>query len=172
MLRSRAEALSTGGTMITKPICILCAAAMLLSLFLPWITTPFGQSIVPWEAFNKLDEASARRLFENAPPAVYLFLGSFAMAAIFLVMSLLNVAQKTFAVLTGLIPVGLVGWAATSAASQFSRSGLPMPQGKDLSEVLSKASEILGVGAWAWIGGAVLLLVLGVLDPGRRARKT
>ncbi len=153
--------------MLFRPIALLCAAAILASFFLPWFTTPFGESLVPWDAIQSVDADRLQEAMRNAPPAALVFLASFALAAIFLLLALLGRETKALAFLTGAAPVGLVAWALLSASDRVDLTGLPI-RSADLTDTLVQAAEVFGPGAWAWIGGAALLLLLGLIDPGRR----
>lgn len=153
--------------MLSRSLALLCAAAMLASLFMPWMTTPLGENLVPVKALQDLDGRQVEQLLGNAPPEVWVFVGSFALAALFLLLGVMGAASRALAILTGAAPVGLVAWAMLSATQKARASGLPF-SGDDLSELFQQAVRFLGFGAWAWIGGATVLLLLGLFDPGRR----
>ncbi|CAN1566553.1 hypothetical protein MCELHM10_02942 [Paracoccaceae bacterium] len=153
--------------MSSRVLAFLAAAAMLASLFLSWTASALGQSLIPWEWVQSLGQDQARLMLENAPPEVLVFLASFALAAVFLLMTLIGRESKFLALLTGAGPVGLVAWGIWSTASQIDFAGVPVSSG-DLGDLLAQATDLLGPGAWAWIGGAAVLLLLGLLDPGRR----
>lgn len=153
--------------MLSRPLALLAAAAILASLFLPWFTTPFGENVVPWSALRQMDADMAQRLVENAPPEAIAFGASFVLAALFLLLALVGREFKLLAFVTGAVPVGLVAWMLSSAAGRADAAGLPL-SGSDMSEIVSRASEMLGTGAWSWIGGAAVLVLLGLIDPGRR----
>jgi len=151
--------------MLLRPLALLCAAAILASLFLPRLTTHFGESLVPWATTGSLNSDQIQDLARNAAPGDFVFLASFALAANFLLMALIGQESKSLAFLTGGAAVGLVARAILSASNRVDFAGLPVSSG-DLSEMFVQASELPGPGAWAWIGGA--LLVPGLLNPGRR----
>ncbi|MBA3911740.1 MAG: hypothetical protein C0524_18160 [Rhodobacter sp.] len=155
--------------MLFRPLALLCAAAILASIFLPWFTTALGETLVPWNTIRILNVDQMQDAVRNAPPEVIVFLVSFALATIFLLLALIGQESKMLAFLTGAIPVGLVAWIVLSASNQVDLSGLPISSG-DLSQMLAQATEVLGPGAWAWSGGAGILVLLGLLDPGRRRR--
>jgi hypothetical protein len=153
--------------MSSRFLAFLAAAAMVASLFLSWTATALGESLIPWQAVRSMGQDQAQLLLKNAPPEVLVFLGSFAFAAVFLLMTLIGRESKFLALLAGAGPVGLVAWGIWSTSSQIDFAGIPVSSG-DLGDLLAQATEILGPGAWAWIGGAGVLLLLGLLDPGRR----
>lgn len=152
--------------MRTKPIAMLCAGLMIASLFLTWFSSPFGQKLIPWDAIQKLDDRALQRLLENSPPELIVFMASFALAGLFLLLSVVGFSSKLLAFAAGACPIGLVGWVAYSIVTRANRSGFPIPQSADLADLLSKVSENIGPGAWAWIGGAAGLALLGLFDPG------
>lgn len=152
--------------MLFRPIAVLCALAVLAALFLPWVATPLGSGQSPWEALPAFDPATAQDYLRAAPPEVLAFLASFALAALFLFFSLVGLTLRSLAFLTGATVVGLAGtlvWRAREAL------GLMEPDwtSAEASRLFAAASDVLGPGGWAWIGGGVLLLLLGLFDPGR-----
>ncbi|HLQ19021.1 MAG TPA: hypothetical protein VK146_08575 [Tabrizicola sp.] len=152
--------------MLFRPLALLCAAAILAGLFLPWVVTPLGSNISPWEALPAFDSASVQTYLRDAPNEVLLFLISFALAALFLLLSLFGLERRWLAFLTGASIVGLSGllvWRMREAL------GLLEPQwtSEEASRLLAAASDVLGTGGWAWVGGGLVLLLLGVFDPGR-----
>lgn len=153
--------------MQSRLLAFLSAAAIIGSLFLSWVSSALGDSLVPWQSVQSMGEDRIRTLLDDAPPEVLVFLASFALAAVFLLMTLIGRESKILAILTGALPVGLVAWGVWSASTQIEFAGLPVSSG-DLRDLLAQALRVLGPGAWAWIGGGVLLLLLGLLDPGRR----
>ena len=153
--------------MSSRLLAFLCAAAMIASLFLSWTASGLGESLIPWQLIQSQSQDQIRALLENAPPEVLVFLASFALAAVFLLLTLIGRESKFLALLTGAGPVGLVAWGIWSASSQIDFAGIPVSSG-DLGDLMAQATKLLGPGAWAWIGGAAILLLLGLLDPGRR----
>lgn len=153
--------------MKTRFLVLLCAAAMLGSLFLPWFSAPFGEDVIPFQAIRQLNSNQIERMLNNMPPEAMAFVASFALAALLLVVGLMGSTPRLLAILTGALPVGLVGWTVISSSNRASSAGINLPRG-DVVEILQRASEFIGIGAWAWIGGGVVMLVLGLFDPGRR----
>lgn len=149
--------------MLSRPLALIAAAAILASLFLPWYSSPFGQNVVPWTVLRDLDAAKAQELLKDARPQAIAFGCSFVMAALFVLFALLGRESRLLAFLTGLVPVSLVAWALvpvlTHADAALSFSG---------SEVSDLASRVLGSGAWTWALAATALATLGLIDPGKR----
>ncbi|MDP3197919.1 hypothetical protein [Tabrizicola sp.] len=152
--------------MLFRPLALLCAIAILAGLFLPWVTTPLGANIAPWDALPGLDRALIETFLTEAPNEVRLFLLSFVLAALFLLVSLIGLEKRWLAFLTGVCVVGLAGitvWRSREAL------GLVPPQWtmEEANRLFLLANDVLGTGGWAWVGGGALMLLLGVFDPGR-----
>lgn len=149
--------------MLSRPLAIVAALAILASMFLPWLSSPFGENVVPWSVIRQLDVAGAQAILADAKPETIAYGCSFVLAALFVLFALVGRESRLLAFLTGLLPVALVAWALILLVSQ--------PDG-GLSFTGSAAgamkTPMLGAGAWAWILGASLMATLGVLDPGRR----
>jgi uncharacterized membrane protein len=153
--------------MLFRLLALLCAAAMLASPFLTWLVLPSGEGLGPWHAIRGLNGDQLQDLVRTAPPAMIAFIGSFVLAAVFVLMALIGRETRTLAFLTGLVPVGLVAWVLISASNRVGFSNLHILT-DGLSQGLAAATDVVGPGPWAWIGSAVLLLLLGLFDPGRR----
>lgn len=159
--------------MISRPIAILCAAAILLSLFVPWLKVPYGQAFVPIDALWALSERGPAIRLDRVPFKVWLIIAmiifSFLNAAVFLVAAIAGKENKTTAILGGVLPWALVLWAIVEAAMTSShRPGLPS-LGQDLSSMMeSGVGDMIGPGLALYFGGAAVLLLLGIFDPGRK----
>ena len=153
--------------MLFRLLALLCAAAMLASPFLAWLTPPVGEGMVPWHAIRAMNTDQLQGIVQHAPPAAILFIASFLLAAVFVLMTLIGRETKTLAFLTGVAPLGLVAWVLISAYSRAGSANLPIPS-HNLSGGLGAVTDVLGPGVWAWFGSAVLLLLLGLFDPGRQ----
>jgi hypothetical protein len=152
--------------MLFRPLALLCAVAILAGLFLPWVVTPLGSNITPWDALPAFDRASVEAYLSTAPTEVLLFLMSFALAAFFLLLSLVGLERRWLAFLTGASIVGLSG---TLVWRMRETLGLMEPQwtSEEAARLFNAASDVLGTGGWAWVGGGLVMLLLGVFDPGR-----
>ena len=152
--------------MLFRPLALLCAIAILAGLFLPWVATPLGANLAPWDALPAFDRASIETYLTQAPNEVRLFLFSFVLAALFVLLSLVGLEKRWLAFLTGVCVVGLAGtlvWRVREAL------GIVEPQFtmEEANRLFGLANDVLGTGGWAWIGGGLLMLLLGVFDPGR-----
>lgn len=152
--------------MLFRPLALLCAAAILAGLFLPWIATPIGANLAPWDALPAFDRASVEAYVTEAPNEVLLFLVSFVLAGLFLLLALIGQERRWLAFLTGASIVGLAGTLVWRARETL---GIVEPQwtSEEASRLFALASEVLGMGGWAWIGGGALMLLLSLFDPGR-----
>lgn len=152
--------------MLLRQIALLCSVAILAGLFLPWVITPLGSNPVPWDALPAFDRATAEAYLRDAPPEVLLFLVSFALAALFLLLAVLGAEKRWLAFLTGACIVGLSGLTIWRARETL---GLSEPQWtmEEANRLFTLASDVLGPGGWAWIGGGAVLFLLGIFDPGR-----
>jgi len=151
--------------MSARPVATLAAAAMVGSFFLPW----FGTDLVPWDGVNGLDSTQIKDLLTNLPPEGMAFFGSFALAALLVLLGLMGSSPRLIVFVTGAIPVGLVAWAVFSAMKQGNAMGVPV-SGNDLVQVAEEISRRLGVGAWAWIGGGALLFLMGLFGSSNHRR--
>jgi hypothetical protein len=152
--------------MLTRQIALLCAIAILASLFLPWIVTPLGTNLAPWDALPAFEQSAVNEYLRGAPPETLAFLASFALAALFVVASIFGQEKRSLAFLTGLVPLVLAGMAIWR---ERERLGFAQLEGTmaEVNAMIAEASAVLGTGGWAWIGGAALLFLLGLFDPGR-----
>jgi hypothetical protein len=152
--------------MLFRPLALLCAVAILAGLFLPWVATPIGANLAPWEALPAFDRDSVQTYLLDAPNEVRLFLLTFALAALFLLSALVGLERRWLAFLTGVCVVGLAGTLVWRARDTL---GIVEPEVTiaEASRLFTLASDVLGTGGWAWIGGGTVMLLLGVFDPGR-----
>ena len=149
--------------MLSRPLALVAALAILTSLFLPWLSSPFGENVVPWTVLRALDAEGAQAILADARPETIAYGCSFVMAALFILFALIGRESRLLAFLTGVLPVALVAWALFLLVRQA--DGSLSFSGSDTSDVTTR---MLGAGAWAWVLGASTLATLGVVDPGRR----
>jgi hypothetical protein len=152
--------------MLSRPLALLAAAAILASLFLPWFSSPFGENVVPWTVLRNLDAETAQAILKDARPEAIAYGCSFVMAALFVLFALMRRESRLLAFLTGLVPVSLVAWALVSLVMRTEAATLSF-SGAEVSEL---AARVLGAGAWTWVLGASALATLGLIDPGKRRR--
>jgi hypothetical protein len=155
-----------GPVMLFRPLALLCAVAIMAGLFLPWVATPIGANLAPWDALPAFDRASIENYLRDAPHEVRLFLFTFVLAGLFLLSALVGLERRWLAFLTGACIIGLAGTLVWRARETL---GIVEPQMtmEEASRLFSLASDVLGTGGWAWIGGGAVMLLLGVFDPGR-----
>ena len=156
--------------MAFKPLVLLLAAAMLASLFLPWLATPLGNTLVPWDIIKQIKPDQAIDVLKQSPPEIWALVASFALAALLVVTCLIGIESKLVAILTGAVPLGLVGYGIYHGQNAASKLGVPQFRLADWHQMLDQISRTFGPGLYAWLGGAALLFVISFLDPGRRAR--
>lgn len=149
--------------MLSRPLAFVAALAILASLFMPWLSSPFGENVVPWSVLRTLDADGAQALLADAGPETIAYGCSFVLATMFVLFALIGRESRLLAFLTGVLPVALVAWALFTLLRQ-SDGGLSF-SGSDASAVTTR---MLGAGAWSWVLGASTLATLGVVDPGRR----
>ena len=152
--------------MLSRPLALVAALAILTSLFLPWLSSPFGENVVPWTVLRALDAEGAQAILADARPETIAYGCSFVMAALFILFALIGRESRLLAFLTGVLPVALVAWALFLLVRQA--DGSLSFSGSDTSDV---TTPMLGAGAWAWVLGASTLATLGVVDPGRRPQR-
>ncbi len=156
--------------MAFKPLILLLAAAMLVSLFLPWLATPLGNTLVPWDIIKQIKPDQALDILKQSRPEIWAFTASFGLAAVLVVTCLLGIEGKLLALLTGAVPLALAGYGLYSGTNAVNKLGLPQFRLGDWQSMLDQISRSFGPGLYAWLGGAAVLLVVSFLDPGRRAR--
>lgn len=156
--------------MLSRQFALLCSIAILGSLFLPWVITPIGSNLVPWDALPPFDRAAVEAYVRAATPETLVFLGSFLLAALFFLLTLFGAERRWLAFLTGAGPVGLAGLAIWRERERLGLAEVTLSM-EEFNLRLAQASEVLGPGGWTWIGGALLLFLLGIFDPGRAKPK-
>lgn len=147
-----------------RAIIILAGFAMAASWALTWIEPPFaGQDMSPMTMM-------AQGLFTLSPDAswqVWVFVGGFGAAGIAALMALLGHGGGLFALLAGVSPLVVAGDAFLRA------DGLRRDLGRelglsfsldlaDLRESWLLLQDFLRLGFWAYVIGALLLLIAGL----------
>lgn len=145
---------------------------MVFSLFLSWLNPAQtgGLGFVPWDLVKNLDPdvETLQRFATEAPPTLLAFLATFALAALFLVLAILGLPSRLLAFLAGGTAAGLVGYGVLQAREGVLNLGLPLPAGNDLQAMAEQAANLMGMGAWAWGGGAIVLLLSALVGFGSR----
>ncbi len=154
-----------------RALAILAAIAMVAGLFLPWLAPEAsGLRLVPWDLVRNLDPTveTAQKFIADSPVELLAFLATFVLAALFGLLAILGAPSRLLAFLAGGGAVGLVGYGVLRMKDQAQAMGIPLPTSENLAEVLRAAPDIFGLGAFAWAGGAVLLLLAALVGFGER----
>jgi hypothetical protein len=97
------------------------------------------------------------------------FLGGFAAAALAALWAVNGRGAGVFALLAGLSPVVVLADAIIRADTVRKDLGLPFQLDfKDLQTSWSLMENFVRIGLWAYLGGAGVLLLAGLLSLGRR----
>ncbi|MDU8927918.1 hypothetical protein RXV86_11035 [Alisedimentitalea sp. MJ-SS2] len=140
-----------------QPVIGLSGAVVAASFFLTWLSIPFGETISPYRLVSEAGGDLA-----NAPTEIYLFLGSFALAALVALLAFTNGCSRFLALAAGLLPLGLIAYLLMSGANELSGAGLPMPSSGDISAALDVLKEFVEVGLYGYVGGAVVLTLAAI----------
>ena len=133
-------------------IVTILTAAIAISLFLPWISTPFfGGS-----PFDLLSAKGVLRKAASENILYLLFPLSFLVAALLAGYTLVKkCCSKIYAIVVGAIPVGLTVYAAIKIALDGDAL-----QGAPFSA--SDLTQILGLGVYLYVIGSIVLLAFGI----------
>jgi hypothetical protein len=130
--------------MLSRPLALVSAFAILASLFFPWLSSPFGENVVPWTVLRDLDAAGAQAILADARPETIAYGCSFVMAALFVLFGLFGRESRLLAFLTGALPVALVAWAMIALLRRAVAVGLDRAgNGEPYARV-----GCLGLGPW------------------------
>lgn len=175
----------------TFPLAALCGLVMVASLFLSWVQLPGtiagadtleedGAAVVAPEVsggftpFDLISDPgfSIDVLFQD-PMGIAVAL-SFVLAAAIAVLGFLGgTVPRLFAIIGGILPFGIVGYGYFQAREQLSAFA-PIPDLGDVAGVgdvqgiWGQLQPFVGPGMYAYFGGALLLLVLGLFSPSKR----
>ncbi len=149
--------------MLFHPLVTLAALAMAASWFMPWVDFVIGPSLAPHDVLFEALKADPTSM----PLEVLLFAASFAVAAVLALFSLMGAASRTLAWIAVLIPVGLGLRLALEFRSDALSLGLPLPPAETVADGIANLWDFLQFGAYFYVGGALTLLVLAVIDPGK-----
>lgn len=153
-----------------RAIATLSAAAMVVSLFLPWLSVP-GAGFVPWDLIRGLEpDIGTLRTLDAEPLAGLLaFLASFLLAAVFVVLAIIGRPSRILALLAGGLAIAVVVLSVTRW--QKSALSLDLPGGLQVGitdagawQLLENLRAVMGAGAWAWAVGALLLFLAGMTE--------
>lgn len=133
------------------------AAIIAISFFIPWASIPFGGEISPYKIFSQA--AQNPKSFGDAPIGVWLFLASFILAAVVAALAFTKGCGKGLAIITGLLPLGLIAFSVVRMANDVNKAGLPLPSMNSFGDAVEVLSEILSFGIYGYVIGAVLLTI-------------
>ena len=150
-----------------RSVTILAAAMMLGGGALPWVEAQVaagfgagaGVSFVPYEA---IPEAWARDGID-LPREIAILAGSFVLAAVSLLTTLVGRTHRGATVLAGALPLGYVAWRLSQAEEQLGGVGLDLSDLRGGVERLWPAlSEIAAPGLYVYWAGAVAMVLAGL----------
>jgi hypothetical protein len=143
-----------------RAILFLAGAAMAASFFLTWIEPPFhGTNLSPWVALDQ----GVMTLSADTSWITWVFVGGFACAGLCALLVLAGRPPLLLAVLAGLSPLVVAGALFFEAQDLNQSLGLPFEVDfSDLGEAWNLLSDFVRVGLWAYLGGALLLLLVGL----------
>ena len=152
-----------------RALAILAAIAMVVGLFLPWMNPETsGLRLVPWDMLKDIDltAEAAQKFATESPPELLAFLATFALAALFALLALVGAPSRLLAFLAGGGAVGIVGYGWLKMKDQIAALGIPLDLTGDPMALVQSAPEVLGMGAFAWAGGALILLLAALIGFG------
>lgn len=154
-----------------RAIAILAALAMVVGMFLPWLNPQIsGTSFAPWDLVKELEPSveTVTKMAKDAPELLA-FLATFAVAALFLVLAVFGMPIRSLAFLAGGGAVAMTAYAFLQLKGKAASLGLPIPSSENLADLVPKIPDYLGIGAMAWGGGSVILLLTALIGfPSRR----
>jgi len=141
-------------------IIILAGVAMAASWGLTWIEPPFaGPEVSPMA----LVEQGVITLSAEASWQTFVFVGGFAAAGLAALLALLGRGAGLFALVAGVSPLVVLGDAMLRAEDLRRDLGLPFAVDfGDLAQSWELVQDFIRLGFWAYVGGAVILLVAGL----------
>lgn len=154
--------------MQNKLLVAVFSAMILLSGFLSFaVLPPLGSAQSPYgrilaePGLVSLDPA----VFLALPLLAQLFIAGFGLALIAFLAALMGWAPRLLALLTGLLPLGVLLYAWFEGRDLVERLGVTLPSGP-FSETMPQLSILAGWGFWIWLAGALLLTLIAVFDDG------
>ena len=151
-----------------RPFALLLTAGIAASFFFAWFTSPLGEVLVPYDMLTRIGTSDLAKL----PPELLWFLGSFGLAAALTVLGLLGWFPKLMGLIMGGYPFAMVGYAAyraKAAGSQLFGGRISISSVGDLQMLIGQFRQFAGPGMWLYFGCALVLLILAIFDPGKRA---
>jgi hypothetical protein len=143
-----------------RAIIFLAGVAMAASWGLTWIEPPFaGPEVSPMSLVGRgLITLSAEASWQS-----WVFVGGFAAAGLAAVLAVMGRGASILALAAGLSPLVVLGDAIFRAEDLRRDLGLPFPVDfGDVAQSWDLLQDFIRLGFWAYVAGAVLLLVAGL----------
>ncbi|NKX45890.1 hypothetical protein [Roseicyclus persicicus] len=143
-----------------RAIIFLAGLAMAASFVLTWVEPPFaGPEVSPLSLVRQ----GAISVGADASWQSWVFVGGFAVAGLAALVAVMGRGAALLALLAGLSPLVVVGDAVIRAEDLRRDLGLPFPVDfGDIAGTWEVMQDFLRLGVWAYLGGALLLLVAGL----------
>lgn len=146
---------------VLRLIALVFSLGILGSAFLPWIDMPLVMEASLYDLVQQvgLDRLQSE-LSAETPVIVWLFVSSFALAALTALISLATFSQA-LVFFTGALPVGVGVWTLVDTRRNLEAA---------LGEVpfsTADITEVMGLGVWAYLACGALLLLLGLTGNAR-----
>lgn len=138
----------------------LAGVAMAASYVVTWVEPPFaGQEISP--SFLIGDQLQG--LVSDGPWQAWVFLGGFALAGLAALLALFGRAGGPLALLAGASPLVLGAHYYLRAEDVSADLGLPFSVDfQNLGQVYDLLGDFIRAGLWMYLGGALVLLLVGM----------
>lgn len=143
-----------------RAIIFLAGIAMAASWVLTWLEPPFaGPEVSPMALVDR----GVLTLSAQASWQSLVFVGGFVAAGLAALLALIGRGASVPALLAGLSPLVVLGDAVIRAEDLRRDLGLPFPVDLgDLAQSWELVQDFIRLGFWAYVGGAVILLVAGL----------
>lgn len=175
----------------TYPLAALCGLAMIVALFLEWVKVPqellglfsgapLGTDGAGVQAgFRPLDllesDGFSLEALLQEPIGIAIAASLLLAAAVAILGFLGGSVPRLFAILGGVLPFGIVGWGYVQMQGELEANFGATPSLGDLtggegglSSAYEQIAPFLGVGLYAFFGGAAILLLLGLFSPSKK----
>lgn len=153
-----------------RALSLIAALAIVISLFLPTLAMP-GGGPTPWNFISSIEPSlqGIVTFVRQSPIGLLALVVSFILPAVFILVTAFIGPVRGLAVLAGALPMALTAYAVwqlyrqNAAFSQLT-AGLDLGDaGASLANLPQIALQVFGYGAWAWLIGAMILLLTGLV---------